>query len=381
MTSQRQTPYQRNMAGRGYLVYYVVAVLIWGSEAVLTKAFLLDVLTPGAMLLLRSAITVLVLSPLVLLDRPPLRRMSRQDWAALLALSLLGTALPTLIYFVALDMIPASTTMLLYRTEPIFVIVLSVVALRQRIALRVWLLTLVAVACAYLIAVGQLEPPPRDSSTARGTLLMLASTALFAWATLLGKALLDKVSPLALVWLRFGLALPLLAALFGREAMAAAPQLSGQNWFWLLWMGGISSGLAYVFYYKGLQGSNVVIASVVTLLGPVVGVTLSVVLLNERFSAVQVAGIVGLLVTMYFLSTSNLSSVRQPVVAEQVDDDDPDRCQALMEVMDVARIWPQQTEYCSQPCSCHDVPGRWHRDSAPAAQHDSAPGTDCMEPT
>jgi drug/metabolite transporter (DMT)-like permease len=46
------------------------------------------------------------------------------------------------------------------------------------------------------------------------------------------------------------LALPLLAVLFGREALAAAPQLSGQNWFWLLWMGGISSGLAYVFYYK-----------------------------------------------------------------------------------------------------------------------------------
>lgn len=52
--------------------------------------------------------------------------------------------------------------------------------------------------------------------------------------------------------------------------------------------GGISLGLAYVFYYKGLQGSNVVIASVVTLLGPVIGVTLSLLLLDESSTAVQV---------------------------------------------------------------------------------------------
>lgn len=158
--------HRRSLAGQGFLVYYVVAVLIWGSEAVLTKAFLLDALTPGAMLALRVLITALVL-------------------------------------------------------------------------------------------------------------------------------------------------LPLLALLFGREAAAVAPRLAGQDWFWLLWMGGISSGLAYVFYYKGLQGSNVVIASVVTLLGPVVGVTLSVLLLHERFTAVQVAGIAGLLVTMYFLSTSDLRPARR----------------------------------------------------------------------
>lgn len=303
----KPAPRRRGRAGQGYLAYYVVAVLIWGSEAVLTKAFLLDALTPGAMLVWRTLITSMALLPLVLLERPSLRSsLGRRDWTALLALSVLGTALPTLLYFAALAMIPASTTMLLYRTEPIFVILLSVAVLRQRIAARVWLLTLAAVACAYLIAAGRWAPPALGSQAARGALLVLASTALYAAATLLGKALLAKVSPLTLVWLRFSLALPLLAAIYGREAISAAPQLDAQNWFWLLWMGGISSGLAYVFYYKGLQGSNAVIASVATLLGPVTGVTLSVLLLHESFTGWQVAGIAGLLATMYFLSTSDL---------------------------------------------------------------------------
>jgi hypothetical protein len=146
-------------------------------------------------------------------------------------------------------------------------------------------------------------------------------------------------------------------------------------------MGGISSGLAYVFYYKGLQGSNVVIASVATLLGPVIGLTLSVLLLDERFTAVQVAGIAGLLVTMYFLSTSNLWSVRQPVVAQQVNDDDPDRCQALMEVMDVARHWPQQAEPVSQPFGYPDVPGRGFGRSAAAIQPDDASRAGHVEPS
>lgn len=293
-------------AGQGYLAYYVFAVLIWGSEAVLTKAFLSDTLAPGVMLTLRTLITSLVLLPLVLLDRPHLRSLGRRDWAALLALSLFGTALPTLLYFAALGIIPASTAMLLFRTEPIFVIALSVLVLRQRIAMRVWLLTLAAVFFAYLIAVGHLEPPPLDSQATQGALLMLASTALYAGATLLGKALLDKVSPLVLVWLRFSLALPLLLVFFGRQSLAVGLLLHAPDWFWLLWMGGISSGLAYVFYYKGLQASNAVIASIIILLGPVTGVTLSVLLLHEHFTSLQVAGIAGLLVTMVFLSTSDL---------------------------------------------------------------------------
>jgi drug/metabolite transporter (DMT)-like permease len=217
------------------------------------------------------------------------------------------------------------------------VIILSALLLGQRVTRRVWLLTLLAVVCAYLVAVGRLQPPALSSATARGALLMLASTVLFAWATLLGKALLDRVAPLALVWLRFSLAVPLLAVLFGQEALAAAPLLSLQNWFWLLWMGGISSGLAYVFYYKGLQGSNVIIASVVTLLGPVVGVTLSVLLLDESFSALQVVGIAGLLATVYFLSTSNLWSTPHPAARQQVNDGDQSLSQASTEAGDVAR--------------------------------------------
>jgi drug/metabolite transporter (DMT)-like permease len=223
-----------------------------------------------------------------------------------LALSLLGTALPMLLYFVALARIPASTTMLLYRTEPIFVILLSATVLRQHVAPRVWLLTVLAVACSYLIAAGQLAPPPLQSDAAQGALLVLAATALYAVATLLGKGLLDKIPPLTLVWLRFSLALPVLVLLFGAQAAAAIPALKGQDIVWLVWMGSVSSGLTFVFYYKGMQASNAILASVMTLLGPVTGLALSVFLLHESFNAVQVIGIAGLLSTVYFLSTAEI---------------------------------------------------------------------------
>ena len=302
-------------AKRTYMVYYAVAILIWGTESVLTKAFLLDSLAPQAMLVLRTAITALVLLPLVLLDRPKLGGLSRRDWGAVLVLGVFGTALPMMLYFAALDRIPASTTMLLYRTEPIFVILLSVVVLHQRVALRVWVLTLLAVACSYLIAVGRLEPPPFQSDAAQGALLVVAATALYAVATLVGKALLDKVPPLTLVWLRFSLALPVLFLFFGREAMAAIPTLSSQDVLWLVWMGSVSSGLTFVFYYKGMQASNAILASVMTLLGPVTGITLSILVLDEHFTALQVVGIVGLLVIVYFLSSASI----QPVERSETD--------------------------------------------------------------
>jgi drug/metabolite transporter (DMT)-like permease len=179
-------------------------------------------------------------------------------------------------------------------------------AQHQRVATRVWMLTLLAVACSYLIAVGRLEPPPFQSDAAQGALLVVAATALYAVATLVGKALLDKVPPLTLVWLRFTLALPVLFLFFGREAMAAIPTLSSQDVLWLIWMGSVSSGLTFVFYYKGMQASTAILASVMTLLGPVTGITLSILVLDEHFTALQVVGIVGLLIIVYFLSSASI---------------------------------------------------------------------------
>ena len=220
-----------------------------------------------------------------------------------------------MLYFAALARIPASTTMLFYRTKPIFVILLSVFVLHQRVALRVWVLTLLAVACSYLIAVGRLEPPPFQSDAAQGALLVVAATALYAVATIVGKQLLDKVPPLTLVWMRFSLALPVLFLFFGREAMATIPTLSSQDLMWLIWMGSVSSGLTFVFYYKGMQASNAILASVMTLLGPVTGITLSILVLDEHFTALQVVGIVGLLVIVYFLSSASI----QPPERSEID--------------------------------------------------------------
>ncbi len=130
-----------------------------------------------------------------------------------------------------------------------------------------------------------------------------------------GKQLLDKVPPLTLVWLRFSLALPVLFLFFGREAMAAIPTLSSQDLMWLIWMGSVSSGLTFVFYYKGMQASTAILASVMTLLGPVTGITLSILVLDEHFTALQVVGIVGLLIIVYFLSSAST----QPVQPNETD--------------------------------------------------------------
>lgn len=70
-------------------------------------------------------------------------------------------------------------------------------------------------------------------------------------------------------------------------------------------IGGISSGLAYVFYCKDVQASSAVIASII-LLDPVTGVILSARLLHGHYAGLQVAGIAGLLVTTVYLSTSDL---------------------------------------------------------------------------
>lgn len=57
---------------------------------------------------------------------------------------------------------------------------------------------------------------------------------------------------------------------------------SQQNALRLLSMGSISSGLAYVSYYRGLQASNTLVASVLAPPGPVTRPTPNVLLLPNR---------------------------------------------------------------------------------------------------
>lgn len=286
-----------------YLVFFIVAILIWGTDAALTKRFLIETLSPASALALRYIFATLCLTPFALPAIKKLRLLNRRDWLNLIALVLGGSLLSNLIYYYSLTLISAFVTTMLVRLEPVFIILLSAIFLKRTTSRRTWFFTIIAVGCSWLIAAGS-GGGGMSPQTLLGVGLMIISTLLWAIATLQGKTLLEKLSPIMLTWLRIGMTTLFLLPFQGRDLFARLPEISTQSLFVFFIMGALHSGLAFWFYYKGLKASTPLIASLAELLEPISGLAASLILLGETPQMIQIIGIAGLLVTLYLLTVS-----------------------------------------------------------------------------
>lgn len=286
-----------------YILFFVVAVFLWGTDPAVTKRFLLVSLAPTEMTAMRLGIASITMLPFVLGELKKLRSLTRRDWLSLAALVVIGTTAMNLLYYEALTKIPAFMLLILFRLEPVFVIVLSAIFLNQRISLRTWLLTLAAIACAAVVSLGKGAQLSALQISGLGIGLALLASICSAIGTLLAKDLLKKISPLALNVVRAGLTSALiLTAMGSRLETEVIPTLTPNEVWGIVLTGVIYSGIGFWMYYKGLQHIAPLIGSVIQLLRIVSGLAASYLLLAEIPSPIQWVGVAGLLVALFYLT-------------------------------------------------------------------------------
>jgi drug/metabolite transporter (DMT)-like permease len=173
---------------------------------------------------------------------------------------------------------------------------------KQKASQKTWLLTTAAILCSALIAAGGMRSTQLTPQAPKGVALIMAAAVLFAAATLLGKELLARVTPILLIWLRMAIAAVTLLAIQTPTLLRVLPGLKTQDLIALILIGIVHSGLANWLFYKGLKSSSALFAGLVQLLGPVSGLTTGYLLLGEKPSLPQFAGILGLLAVLYLLA-------------------------------------------------------------------------------
>lgn len=287
------------------ILAYLVAVLIWGTDAAITKRFLLTALPPTPMVTIRLAVAGVTLLPFVWHERTRLLRLPRRSWLALAALVLVGTLAMNLTFYLALERTPAFITLILFRLEPIFIILISALFLHQHTTARVWLLTLTAIICGAVISLGGSAHLNMASIPAAGVALVLIASICSAVGTILAKDLLQHVSPTMLTALRTNLTALCLLPFAGAALARELPAMPAGQLALLLGMGAVYSGLNFVLYYIGLRATSPLVGSLMQLLRIVSGLIASFALLGERPTAVQWAGTLGLMSVLYLLTREN----------------------------------------------------------------------------
>ncbi len=175
----------RGQRRSGPLAGGLVAVGLWGLAPVATRAAVAH-LAPLPLLVLRLGVAALVLLPWAV---PVIRRLSLRTAGRLIAAGALGLVGYNLPVTVGLQWLPASTAGLLLATEPVWVLVLSRVFLRERGGARAWAGSAVALGGVAVLAGPGALTDAGGYRALGGTGLILAGTLAFAAYTIVVRPL------------------------------------------------------------------------------------------------------------------------------------------------------------------------------------------------
>jgi drug/metabolite transporter (DMT)-like permease len=281
----------------------LVSAVCFGAMAIFGK-FAYDAgVSPTALLLVRFSLAAALLAILLIL-RPGLRRPTPdarsngdgraaagrgQALAIAVGLGAVGYATQASLYFSALTMMDASLLSLILYTYPVMVTVVAVLLGRDRITRRRTIALLVASAGTLLVLLGA----GGAGFHPLAVLLAFGSALTYTAYILVADTVVHRISPVLLSTLVMtGAAATLgLRAVLTRDADLG---FTPAGWLWLACIAVVSTVLAMLAFFAGLERTGPSTAAILSTFEPVVTTALATLTLGETLTPTQLVG--GLLV-------------------------------------------------------------------------------------
>lgn len=308
ITDSKQTTSVGKMAT--YLLL-LATTTFWGS-AFVTSKIAVAVVPPSVAAFIRFGLgaifSILLLRFLHSRDQT-VQAIPDGSWRRVIILGLVGVAAYNVLFFWGLAFSYASDgSMIIPVLSPAITVILAAVFLRERIGLQQvtgLILTLIG-SIVFFSAVG--FQGGVNSHRIIGDLFFLAAAACWSVYTLLGKKILQMVSPL---WATA------YAMLFGSIVLGilALPDIVKVHWsnlspgFWVnqFYLALFPSVLANWFYYLGVKEIGPSKAAVFMYIVPVSGLVLAGLILGDVLTYVQLFGSVIMVFGVWFVNRRNLS--------------------------------------------------------------------------
>ena len=194
---------------------------------------------------LKNAIVALVLSAAILtpLLWPKLKQISKSQWLKLVLIGLIGGSIPFLLFFKGLSMTSAVSASFIHKTLFIWVAILAVPFLKEKVTKLQFL------ALAVLFGSGLLFGGFKSFTWTYAHTLVLLATLFWAVENVIAKKVLKNVDALVVAWGRmfFG-SLLLLGFLAFTGNTNGLLEINGQQWLWLILVSAFLTGYVVTWY-------------------------------------------------------------------------------------------------------------------------------------
>ena len=295
------TPPRASPAVGAYLLL-AVAVLCWAGNFVIGRALRYDA-PPVALTFWRWTVAFAVLAPFTGAHIRHKWPVVRRSWRILCLLALFATVLQHIPIYWGLRDTTATNAALLNATSPIFIALLSVLLLRQRMsALALFGILVSLTGVLVIVSRGDLDTL-RALRLNAGDLWILLATLSWASYTVCLRWRPPELGGLDLLTLVAGISVLALAPLClvemagGRVLTPTAASIAG-----IAYVGGVASVLAYIAWNHGVAQVGPARAGPFMYLMLVFTPILSIAFLDERLQSFHLAG-AGLIIVGIYLAT------------------------------------------------------------------------------
>ncbi|MBP9691242.1 DMT family transporter [Candidatus Woesebacteria bacterium] len=293
----------------------MIASSLWAIDG-LFRTQLTYAIPTASIIFFEHLLGTLILLPILYRNVRWIRSYSMDTWKTLLLLTLVSSVLGTILFTQALASSFAYndfvTPILLQKLQPIFVVLLSAIFLKERITPQFVFWASLALVGSYLVSFG--TTPVSLDFTGRSMIYLLAIGAAFCWGTgtILSKKVLTKIEFPVATALRFLLAVPISAIfIFALGESYDFSQIPHAFMYRFLIIAGVTGGAGAIFlYYRGLQVTKAHVATFAELAFPVVSILIAVTPLNpygapQVLSLGNILGIIVLVGSILMISFSS----------------------------------------------------------------------------
>jgi drug/metabolite transporter (DMT)-like permease len=260
------------------------AAAIWGGTYVVSK-YVLDHIPPLTLVVLRFAIAAVVLGLVVWAKGRG--RIERADWGQLARYGLVGYTISISTQFIGTKLSSAHMGAVLTSASPAFIALFAWLMLRERLTARK-VISLAVATLGVLIVIGTDHSGGGEgNSVLWGNVFLVIAAVTWALYSVMGKSLSEKYPTLTIsFWAAVvGVFFTLPVAAWEMTAEEIVWTADPLVWGGVLFLGLISTALAFFLWLKGFELMDAGTAGLFFFVQPIVGTLLGWLLLGEHLTA------------------------------------------------------------------------------------------------
>ncbi len=284
------------------IVKALFAVTVWGASFVATKVAL-QYVAPTTVVWLRFAMGVVILGLAVGLSKQ-FALPAGKDWGYFALLGFLGITFHQWLQSTGLVTAQATTTAWIITSTPIFIALLGLIILSERLAWeQIAGIILATVGVLLVVTKGDLSSLTAGRFGTTGDILVLISAPNWAVFSTLSRPGLKKHSSTLMMFYVMSFGWLFTSILFfagsGARQFTAIPW---DGWLAIAFLGIFCSGIAYIFWYDALKVLPVAQTGAFLYLEPVITVIVAALILGEAILLATLLGGITILVGVWLVN-------------------------------------------------------------------------------